>query len=202
MRLLPRGGPGALLPLVVMLLLAMLTFWLDRTIDLSGPESAGPVTHDPDYVIEKFTLLRLSESGDPRYTLTAARMLHFPDDDTSLLTTPVLVQMQPGKSDLRIHAERGIVFPGGEKLDLHDKVEIFRAGRPGGESGDLHMRTSYLRVLPDDDRAETPARVIIDNGASTISGTGMDFDNRYRQFKLRAAVTTTYHKPADAGRKP
>ena len=202
MRLLPRGGPGALLPLVVMLLLAMLTFWLDRAIDLSSPESAGPVTHDPDYAIEKFTLLRLSESGDQRYTLTAAKMLHFPDDDTSLLTTPVLVQMQPGKSDLRIHAQRGIVAPGGEKLDLYDNVEIFRAGRPGGESGDLHMMTSYLRVLPDDDRAETPARVVIDNGASIVSGTGMDFDNRYRQFKLRAAVTTTYRKPAADGRKP
>lgn len=200
MRLLPRGGLGALFPLVVMLLLAMLTFWLDRTINLTAAGAAGPVTHDPDYVIEKFTLLRLSEAGEQRYTLTAAKMLHFPDDDTSLLAVPVLIQKQPGKSDLRIRAERGIVSPGGEKLDLHDNVEVFRASQPGDNGGDLRMMTSFLRVLPDDDRAETPARVVIDYGASTLSGTGMDLDNRYRQFKLRSAVTTTYRKPAEVGR--
>ena len=36
MRILPRGGAGALFPLGVLLLLAMLTFWLARNIVIDG----------------------------------------------------------------------------------------------------------------------------------------------------------------------
>ena len=125
------GGPktwGAILPLVIMLLLAMLTFWLDRTIDLTAPHVAGAPTHDPDYIVDKFNLKRLSAIGEPRYLLTAERMIHFPDDDSSQLTQPRLVQAQPGKSETRISAVRGLVSADGREVKLYEQVELFKAG--------------------------------------------------------------------------
>ena len=71
----PRATLGAILPLAIMLLLAMLTLWLDRTVELTTAAAVPrTVTHEPDYIVEKFNLQRLSADGEPRYRLSAARM--------------------------------------------------------------------------------------------------------------------------------
>jgi lipopolysaccharide export system protein LptC len=207
-------GVGALVPLTILLLLVGLTAWLNRTVEQTLPAAARPVTHDPDYVVEKFTVLRLSELGETHYSLSAQKLIHYPDDDTSHLARPVLRELQPGKPDVRIRADRGLVTAQGDEAKLYDNVEIFRAGdksagkaqsgaKPGAKpagpantsaSEDLRITTSYLRVRPDDDRADTPAQVTVENGLSTLIGTGMDFDNRYRNVRLHSAVTARYIK--------
>ena len=198
MKLIPRGGAGAVFPLAIMLLLAMLTLWLARTIDLSSGAEAPPANREPDYIVEKFTLTRLSDTGQPRYALSADRMLHLPADDQSYLSKPILRQLQPGKPELRISSDRGIVTAGGETAHLHDNVDLFRAAEApvAGKGGSTAMRvtTTYLRVMPDQDRADTPAPVRVEQGQSVLNGTGMDFDNRYRRFRLHADIRASYEQ--------
>ena len=195
MKGLPRASLGAVLPLVIMLFLAMLTFWLERTVELAVPVAPGPITHTPDYTVDKFMLTRLSETGDARYSLAAASMLHYPDDDTSHLTAPRLVQSQPGKPETRISAARGLISSDGREVRLYDNVELHKAGERGPKATDeLRVRTSYLRVLPDDDKADTPERVVIERGTSSLTGTGMDFDNRYRRIHLQSAVSAVFER--------
>ena len=194
MKLVPSGGLGALFPLLVMLLLAMLTLWLARTI-VPMTASAPAINRDPDYIVDKLSLLRLSVEGTPRYLLTADKMVHFPNDDSSHLERPALRQLQPGKPEIRFSAARGIVTAGGDVVHLRDEVEILRAGqaRGGGTRGeDLRITTSYLRLLPDADRADTTATVVVAQGQSTLMGKGMDFDNRYRRFDLKSEVSARY----------
>jgi lipopolysaccharide export system protein LptC len=198
-KIMPRGGAGALLPLIVMLLLAALTMWLSRTIVLSAPNAAIAPQHEPDYVVDKFTLTRLSETGVARYRLAAERMVHFADDDSSNLTLPRLTQLQPGKPDTRVRAERGVITSGGEIAHLYDNVEMFQAGTktkgataPG--SDDMRVTTSYLRVHADADRADTTEPVRIEQGSSILNGTGMQYDNRYRRFNLASRVTASFRQ--------
>ncbi len=198
MRVLPRGGLGAAFPLLIMLLLAMLTLFLARTSGLAGRDGAAPENIEPDYIVEKFTLLRLSDTGQPRYALSADKMIHMPADDTSLLTKPALRQIQSGQPEVRISALRGVIESGGEIAHLRDNVEIYRAGetQKNGKGGSEAMRvtTTYLRVMPDLDRADTPDRVRIEQGPSILNGTGMDFDNRYRRFRLHADVRASFQQ--------
>lgn len=193
-----RATLGAILPLAIMLLLAMLTLWLDRTVELTVESPARALTHEPDYLIEKFNLQRLDANGEPRYRLSAARMVHFPDDDTSHLTMPRLIQSQPSKAETRVSAARGLVSADGREVKLYDNVELFRAGAaigaPGGRTDDMRVLTAYLRVVPDDDKADTTARVTIEQGASTLIGTGMTYDNRYRRIALLSAVRGTIER--------
>jgi len=201
-----RGLGGALVPLTILLLLVMLTTWLNRTIELTTPAPPRPITHDPDYAVDKFTVVRLSDTGELHYSLTARQLIHYPDDDTAHLVLPVLKQLQPGKPELRVRADRGLSTTQGEEVRLYDNVEIFRAGeqKPGAKQADedLRITTSYLRVLPDQDHADTPAQVVIENGASVLIGTGMDFDNRYRQMRLLSRVKGCYAQPAKPGAPP
>lgn len=198
MRILPRGGAGALFPLGVLLLLAMLTFWLARNIVIEGWNEPPAQSSDPDYVVERFTLTSLSETGAQRYILLSDKMVHLPGDDSSLLTRPVLRQTQPGQPEIRIRADRGVMTSGGEIAHLYDNVEVLRAGEAATTkrkgSSEMRVTTSYLRVLPDQDRADTAAPVRIEQSGSTLLGTGMELDNRYRRFRLLSAVNVTYKK--------
>ena len=187
---------GAVLPLAIMLLLAMLTFWLDRTVELTTATPTRSPTHEPDYVVDNLSLKRLSAEGEPRYLLTAKRMLHFPDDDSSHLTEPRLVQAQPGETATQISAARGLVSSDGREVKLSERVELFKAGERTGNTRleDIRVRTEYLRVVPDDDKADTPERVVIEQGQSTLIGTGMTYDNRYRRIALQSAVSATIER--------
>ena len=191
-----RRSIGAVLPLAILLLLALLTVWLDRTAELGTPRPPAPVLHEPDYVVDKFVLKRLSDTGEARYVLSSARMTHYPDDDTSHLEQPRLVQRQGGASETQVSAVRGVVSANGREIKLFDNVELFKAGagNTGGAAGDVRVRTAYLRVLPDDDKADTPERVVIEQGRAVLSGTGMTFDNRYRKIELQSAVSGTFER--------
>jgi lipopolysaccharide export system protein LptC len=192
-------------PLVVMMLLAMLTLWLARTIVIDGWNEAPAPSRDPDYIVERFTLTRLSETGLPRYVLSSDRMVHLPADDTSLLTRPLLRQAQLDQPEVRIRADRGVITSGGEIAYLHDNVEILRPAEPPGPANrgneEMRVTTSYLRVLPDEDRADTTAPVRIEQAGSTLNGVGMEFDNRYRRLRLLSSVRATYKK-VEAGPAP
>ena len=76
-----------LFPLVLMLALALLTFWLERTV---REEQAHPSQrrHDPDYRVEKFVVTKFNAAGDLESTLSAAEMVHYPDDDSTELVAP------------------------------------------------------------------------------------------------------------------
>ena len=218
-----RRSIGAVLPLAILLLLALLTVWLDRTVELGSARTPAPVLHEPDYVVDKFVLKRLSDTGETRYVLSSARMTHYPDDDTSHLEQPRLVQGQSGASETHVSAVRGVVSANGSEVKLYGNVELFKAGaqardvrdtgytaRSGGTGGnraappaagksgaaadDVRVRTSYLRVMPDDDKADTPERVVIEQGRAVLNGTGMTFDNRYRKIELQSAVSGTFER--------
>jgi len=196
MNLLQRRSIGAVLPLAILLLLAMLTFWLDRTVELNSTKTASPLTHEPDYIVDNFVIKRFSDAGEPRYLLSSKRMLHFPDDDSSHLEAPKLVQGQPGSTETRVSAKRGVVSADGKEVKLYESVELFKAGErtPQGQTSDMRVRTEYLRVVPDDDKADTPQRVLIEQGKTLLSGTGMAFDNRYRKIELQSAVNGTFER--------
>ena len=80
-----------LFPLGLMLALAALTFYLDRAVNEDDSHPAQR-RHDPDYLVVNFTTTTYNKEGKAESTLSAARMVHFPDDDTPELVWPRVVQ--------------------------------------------------------------------------------------------------------------
>ena len=87
-----------LFPLALMLALALLTFYLERKV---REEEAGPALrrHDPDYVVNNFTTTTYDREGVSLSVLSATRMLHYPDDDTTDLVAPRI--QQTGRASCR-----------------------------------------------------------------------------------------------------
>ena len=85
---------AAWFPVLLLAAVAAVTVWLDSQVQ--PPESVGnsKARHDPDYIVNNFTVTRIGPDGVVRYKLTARRMQHYPDDDTTLLDAPKLAGIE------------------------------------------------------------------------------------------------------------
>ena len=90
-----KHWPSQLFPIVLLALLAGLTFWLQKTIGGEEVKNDGKLRHDPDAIAENFVIRRFDETGHIKYRLTGPYLVHFPDDDSSELKSPVLISYRP-----------------------------------------------------------------------------------------------------------
>jgi lipopolysaccharide export system protein LptC len=189
-----RDRASTLFPLLLMLALAGASFWLERAVQAPERDSSGKTRHDPDFVAEEFGITKISAAGKPDYVLSAARMLHYPDDESTDIVAPRLVQRHDNAPPVVIRAEHGTIAKNGAEASFSGNVVVVREAGQG--KSELNVQTEYLQVVPDRDLARTDKPVIITEGRSRLSGVGMEFNNKTRQFVLQSQVRGTF----DAGK--
>ncbi len=189
-----RNRASNLFPLLLMLALAAATLWLERAVQAPEYDNTGRMRHDPDFIAEDFGITKMSVSGKPEYSLSAARMLHYPDDQSTDIVAPQLVQRRDNDPPLVIRAERGKISQNGDEASFSGKVVVVREA--GAGRSELRVETEYLQVVPDRDLARTDKPVIITEGRSRLAGVGMEFNNKTRQFALLSQVRGRF----DAGK--
>ena len=85
-------------PLMLLSILALLTFWINHVVQPSKAKLDGSSRHDADYIMSNFVTTQTDINGDLRYKLAAVEMTHFPDDDTTNLQRPRYTQFAIGKA--------------------------------------------------------------------------------------------------------
>jgi lipopolysaccharide export system protein LptC len=185
-----KARTNTLFSLVLVAGLAGLTMWLEHIVQAPARSSPNALEHDPDFIVEQFTATSHDKAGRPESRLTARRMTHYPDDDTTELEEPRLVQFRAPGPPVRISAERGTVTKDGEEVRLYGNVLVVRDGTKGRP--ELRMETTYLQVFPKQDVARTPEAVVITEGDSRLSGVGLDYNTRTRVLELKARVNGTF----------
>ena len=184
-----KDRAASLFPLAMLLLLAALTFWLNRVIQGDNPR--GPLRHDADYWVERFEIRRFDVDGKLQHTLVADKLLHYPDDDTTIVTAPHITYHQQPPSE--ILARMAYIGRDGKVVDLVDEVRVIRHGAEG-DSAPTVLETRTLKVFPDDEKGHTGDPVVITQGNSVMNGTGLDIDNRSGITVLYGRVTGTLHR--------
>ena len=189
-----RDRASSLFPLLLLLLLAAGSLWLERAVQAPERDKSGKLRHDPDFVAEDFGITKMGATGKPEYILSAERMQHYPDDESTSVVAPRLVQRHENANPVVIRADRGLIAKNGDEASFFGNVVVVReAGRGRSE---LRVQTEYLQVVPDRDIARTDKPVTITEGLSRLSGVGMEFNNKTRQFALLSQVRGTF----DAGK--
>jgi lipopolysaccharide export system protein LptC len=187
MKLTPPGQ--SLFPIALMALLVGLTFWLQRATEIKDNFNLSKLRHDPDFFAENFTVRRFTSTGELQSTLGAKKMLHYPDDDTTVVSEPRIAFM---KGPTRLTAEQGLVGPDGREVTLVGNVRGVRAATP--TDAEIVYTSSHLTVFPDDEVARTSAAVKITQGASIVHGVGMEVDNKTQIYQLLSQVNSTIEK--------
>ena len=183
-------------PVVLLVAVAAVTVWLDRQVQPPERTHDGKMRHDPDYVVDNFSATRSGPDGIVRYTLSARRMVHYPDDDTTHLDAPILVNFGKSNETITVTSKTALLSSNGENAYLTDDVRLVRSAY--ADKSELTMQTSWLHIIPDDDIAKTDKPVKIYDANTLITSVGLEFNNKTRILKLLSNVRGKYEKPKPA----
>ena len=183
---------GTWFPLLVLALLAGLTFWLDRIVQPQVADRDRPLHHDPDYVVHGLSGMSMDARGALKHTLSAKKMTHFPDDDTTNLIAPKFVTYTESRSPMTVTAREATVSANGENIYFNDDVRVVRGAMTG--QSELVLETSYLHVIPDDNVAKTDRPVTIRNASAVVTASGLELNSETRILQLHGRVRGIYRE--------
>lgn len=188
-------------PFLLLATLAALTFWLNLVVQPLAPAADPAKRHDPDYIVDQLSAAHTDTDGRTAYTLAAKRMMHYPDDDTTLLTEPHFVSYRSVQAPVTITAREALVSHDGKDVYFHNDVEVVRAAY--ADRSRMTLRTAYLHVIPDSHIAKTDRPVTITDAATVVDAVGLEMNNETRILKLLSNVRGTYdpNKAPDRRRK-
>ena len=185
--------PTTWLPLAALALLVGLTLWLNQLVQAPMARADGSKRHDPDLIVDNFNAKKLGEDGAVLYTLTAKKMVHYPDDDSAHLESVTLEAFEPKQPRMTLTADRGRLEQKGERVWVEGNVVITRDADAKTESA--RLMTDTMLVLPDEGIARTSSEVTMDSRSSHTVASAMELDNKARTLKLDR-VRSTFRKPA------
>ncbi len=187
-------------PIALLTVLAMLTAWINYTVQPPAPKLDGSSRHDPDYIVSNFVTTQTDIKGQLRYQLAAAEMKHFPDNDGTDLIKPRYTQYTVGKPYTRVEGMQGLVSSNGERIQLSKKVKVTR--QAFAQKGEMTVETEYLDILPNQDLVKTDHPVVIKQAPKTvIYATGMIYEKDKKTVTLLHKVRAHYEKPITQNNK-
>jgi len=116
--------------------------------------------------------------------------VHYPDDDTTELFSPRVVQAKPHEPRFSVRAERGQLSRDGDEIFLYGDVVLVRDA--SAEGPEARMTTEFLHVLRDRALVRTDREVKIVEGRRSLTGRGMEYNNASRELLLRSDVVARF----------
>lgn len=177
--------------LTLILLAALLAWWLSQEPEdrLFVPKMKQ--THEPDYFLDDFETTVAAKDGSLHYRLNGASMTHYPDTDTALLEQPRLLVNADDGGRWLLSAARATVEQKDGFIHLQGQVIVHREGQSkAGEN--LTLETEILNIYVDDDYAETDEDVKITRPTGVTRARGMRADFSRRHLYLKAQVRGEY----------
>ncbi|OMH30362.1 LPS export ABC transporter periplasmic protein LptC [Motiliproteus sp. MSK22-1] len=135
-------------------------------------QSSGLSSDQADKEIDGFIIGAVSveydKQGNPKQELVSKKMTHYPRSDRTLLETPVVLVHRDTKPPVQIKAKEGEIGPGGTEIFLRQEVFMVEQTADG-----FSLETSYLRLVPDNDYAETNAAVTLRHRSGEMRSKGL-----------------------------
>lgn len=183
-----------LLPLILMSTLTLATFWLVKKNTPAEKSAIERVRlHEPDYTITNGALSALNESGNTKYRVLGKKVIHYDDDASIDIETPRIRLFPPEKSPITVKADTGHLDGDLTILDLIDNAEIFRPPQAASATEPARprmlARSSYFKVLINDDIIKTDKPITLEQGVSVMHSTdGGVFNNIDQSMVLSGQV--------------
>ncbi|MBS3936378.1 MAG: LPS export ABC transporter periplasmic protein LptC [Sulfuritalea sp.] len=183
-----------LFPLLLAGLLAGLSYWLELASRAPMPAEDDRLRTGPDFIVDQFEVRRYDMQGLLQHTVVAARMRHYPQDDTTIISAPRITYHRDPPT--LISAREARLSDKGEHVRLIDEVRISRRGIDGRP--DTVLTTSLLDVWPEEETARTNMPVTIAQGRSQIAGSSLNADNTTSTYVLEGAVRGVFFREEKA----
>jgi lipopolysaccharide export system protein LptC len=154
----------------------------------------GPIktrnTSLPDAYMEDIVALTLDKEGKPKMKLITPKMVHYPENDTSLITSPQLTVYQKSPDPWFITANHAKAMQGVDLVHFWENVIIHQ---PAGEDHPAtYIKTSSLTVYPNKKLAQTVDLITLNQPNLRVFSKGMQANMDTGNIKLLSETRGEY----------
>lgn len=181
------------LPLLLMALLALGTWWLVKnTPALVAPPAATEVRREPDYTMTQFAIERFDRTGRLRVRVDGERLRHFPDTDRYEIDQARIRSLSPDGQVTLAVAQRALANGDVSEVQLHGGAQVTSSG-PQGQV--LEMRSEFLHAFLVSERVRTHLPVAVTDGANQMRAAGLEYNHGRRLLELKGRLQAKLAAP-------
>jgi lipopolysaccharide export system protein LptC len=189
-----RDGLSSYLPLLLLALLALATWWLAKNSPRGVAAPAErPLSTEPDYTMNQFALERFDAAGRLKLRIEGASLRHIPATDRIEIDEVQISAYAPDGSVTLAHARRALGNGDGSELQLLGGAEVTS---PGAAGGDLVMRSEFLHAFTALERIKSHLPVLVRQGGTEMTAAGLDYDHGARLLELKGPLRIVLAAPA------
>ena len=187
---------GTYLPLVLMLLLALGTWWLARnTPGADEPAPAVAERAEPDYTMQEFVVERFGKDGRLKARVQGEQLRHYTGAERiEIDRARVRAVSEDGRITLA-QARRAITNGDGSELQLLGDARVTSTG-PKGEP--IEFRGEFLHAFLNTERVRSHLPVTVWRDGSEFHAAGMDYDHLSGMLQLQGRMRAVI-QPRAAG---
>jgi lipopolysaccharide export system protein LptC len=193
-----RNVLSAYLPLLLMALLALFTWWLVKNTP-SAPaarEDAAP-RREPDYPMTQFALERFEAGGRLKLRIEGAQMRHFPDTDRIEIEGVQIRAVAPDGRVTLASARRALSNGDGSEVQLMGEARVSSVDAAGMP---IEMRSEFLHAFLVSERLRSHLPVEVNAGGNELRATGFEYDHGAQKLELVGPMQAVL--PPRASRTP
>ena len=180
------------LPLVLMAVLAMASYWLVRNApEISGPEMQSAPRHVADYFMHDFSVRVFDANGKLKSELTGKQGRHYPDTDTVEIDQVFVRTFNNEGRVTTARAQRGLTNADGTEVQLFGNAIIVREPfvQRGLVQPQQELHSEFLHLFADTEAIRTHLPVELWRGKEDrFFADSMDYDNLERVLRLKGHV--------------
>ena len=179
-------------PVVLMGLLAMLTYWLVRNTPAPPEEAPRALArHVPDYFMREFAVRTFGTNGGFQSEIQGLEIRHYPDTDTLEIDQPRIRRIGPLGQVTLAQADKAISNADGSEVQLMGRATVVReafASKDSTPKPRFELRSEFLHFFVDTDRVQTHLPVELLRGQDRFTADRLSYDNLDQRLELSGRV--------------
>ena len=181
-----RDVVSSYLPLLLMTLLALATWWLVK----NSPQplvavDVRPLSSEPDYTMTQFALERFDADGRLKVRIEGQRLCHFPATDRIEIDDAQIRAYAPDGRVTLATARRALGNGDGSEVQLLGGAEVTALDASGLP---LVMRGEFLHVFLLTERIKSHLPVFVQQTGAELRASGLEYDNATRRLDLKGPL--------------
>ena len=180
------------LPLVMMGLLAVGTYWLVRNTPVGyEAEAARPVNHEIDYFMRLATVKTFDDNGRLKTEIFGTEARHFQDTETLEIDQARMRSTGPDGRLTTATANRALSNDAGSEVQLIGNAVVVREPMQTADGSwlpRLEYTGEFLHVFVNEDRVKSHLPVVLTRGSDVFSGDTFAYDNLDQVANLKGRV--------------